>query len=619
MAPGSHTPPTSDRDRAPGNPPPPGDGYTRLHITPLDQELLKIVIPPSVLPGTRNISLHTIETFPERRYGFVDFPATEADKLRKKLHGSTLKGVKMRIEPARPEKQTQQQPDDDAAAAAAAAKQARPRKSPDGAETSKKRKRDPNLVEGVLLKDRKVKRGWTESADTKRKSRSERKPKSSGGKDRGSEEEEKKKKKKKTRQRSKYTEHDECLLKTRLPPNAAAADSGDNASGSNKKKKNKSKGGGGGGGGGGGREVTVHEFEKATRFPGFLKTAAPEASGSRAAEFVEGKGWIDEHGNVVEAVKQRAASAPASKQSAGSAEGKSIGAEESSDDGTSSSGASTDDDDTDGAADEEGGHHEKEDGGQNSESGLPDASAASPRHTHAEAGERNKRSQASQADADDSSTSSDDTSSSGGSSDNDHDSDEERNKGGPTDGDGAESRSDAPSSGPSPSPAGEIPPAPTTPSAKVHPLEALYKRPKLNVSVATGSQAGQPFSFFGGPGGETPLAAATALPMTPYTRQDFEYRSVRSAAPTPDTAHPSRAKNFWAPQDEEEAEPADEANEGGDASDAQPEKGQSASSEFQTWFWDNRRELNKSWMTRKKSAAKEKRHRENKARASRAI
>ncbi|KAF4469698.1 hypothetical protein FALBO_3406 [Fusarium albosuccineum] len=40
-----------------------------------------------------------------------------------------------------------------------------------------------------------------------------------------------------------------------------------------------------------------------------------------------------------------------------------------------------------------------------------------------------------------------------------------------------------------------------------------------------------------------------------------------------------------------------------------------SSSDFQAWFWDNRRELNRSWMKRRKTAAKEKRHRENKARA----
>ncbi|UKZ76429.1 hypothetical protein TrVFT333_004133 [Trichoderma virens FT-333] len=77
--------------------------FVRLHITPLDAELINVVIPASVRPSARNISYHTLETFPERRYGFVELPEADAEKLRKKLNGTTLKGCKMRIEKARPE------------------------------------------------------------------------------------------------------------------------------------------------------------------------------------------------------------------------------------------------------------------------------------------------------------------------------------------------------------------------------------------------------------------------------------------------------------------------------------------------------------------------------------
>ncbi|KAF4504610.1 hypothetical protein G6O67_008043 [Ophiocordyceps sinensis] len=103
--------------------------------------------------------------------------------------------------------------------------------------------------------------------------------------------------------------------------------------------------------------------------------------------------------------------------------------------------------------------------------------------------------------------------------------------------------------------------------------------------------------------------------MTPFTGRDFERRGVRSAAPTPDTAHPSRKHLLWATQGEDDED--DEDDEADEADEAQTQT--QDRSDFQTWFWDNRRELNRSWMTRRKTAAKERRHRDNKARASKAV
>ena len=74
----------------------------RLHITPLNPQLLPVVLPPSVLQQSSNISFHTIQTVPDKNYGFVDLPELEAAKIKKKLHGSLLKGFKMRVEEARP-------------------------------------------------------------------------------------------------------------------------------------------------------------------------------------------------------------------------------------------------------------------------------------------------------------------------------------------------------------------------------------------------------------------------------------------------------------------------------------------------------------------------------------
>ena len=76
----------------------------RLHITPFTAELHDRVIPPSLRPLAGNISYHTVQTFPERSFGFVELPSMEAEKLKKKLNGSTLKGTKIAIEEAKPPK-----------------------------------------------------------------------------------------------------------------------------------------------------------------------------------------------------------------------------------------------------------------------------------------------------------------------------------------------------------------------------------------------------------------------------------------------------------------------------------------------------------------------------------
>ena len=76
----------------------------RLHITPFTPALLKLYIPSSTLPFAKNISYHNLETFPEKGFGYVELPTMEAAKLKKKLNGSTLRGSKVRIEEAKPEK-----------------------------------------------------------------------------------------------------------------------------------------------------------------------------------------------------------------------------------------------------------------------------------------------------------------------------------------------------------------------------------------------------------------------------------------------------------------------------------------------------------------------------------
>lgn len=541
--------------------------YIRLHISPLDPELLKIVLSASTAPKARNISFHTIEAFPERRYGYVELPTMEADKLKKKLNGSVLKGTKVKVEKARPEQRIE--PTGELDKEDKELEKKKKKKSKESKEESRKRKRDPNIVEGVALTDRKVKRGWTEPANQRRKKSKQDKEKEKDGKYT----------EKKKRLKSNYTEGDECLLKTKVPPNLVSTLPGDDQPQKRKKK-------------GKGREVVVHEFEKTTKFPSFLKNSVAEGEVSTATEFVEGKGWVDENGNVVETVKEKKVveSAP-KKKKAKKATPPPV--EESDDDSTSSSGTSSS-----GSSDEEESEDEME----------VDAPVEDKKNKETKTTPQK-----------------DDESSSDESSD--EDAPEPPRQATPLSAIKADD-SRPMSSSSSRDLTIKIPP-PLTPSTKVHPLEALYKRSKSDENATTETPAkkeAEPFSFFGGGGDDddieeeedqdpTHQIIATPAPMTPFSRQDFEWRNVRSAAPTPDTAHPSRMRNFW-PEDEEEG---DEEH-GYDEEEGEKDvSGPQSSSDFQAWFWDNRRDLNRSWMKRRKTAAKEKRHRENKARASKAV
>jgi hypothetical protein len=92
----------------------------------------------------------------------------------------------------------------------------------------------------------------------------------------------------------------------------------------------------------------------------------------------------------------------------------------------------------------------------------------------------------------------------------------------------------------------KIPPA-TPGGLKVHPLKALYKRPQQDGDPIPSGTAPEPvpLSFFGkGDADDDTSTHTVQIPLTPFSCQDFESRSIRSAAPTPDTAYPSRMANF---------------------------------------------------------------------------
>ncbi|KAH6617665.1 hypothetical protein B0J18DRAFT_257855 [Chaetomium sp. MPI-SDFR-AT-0129] len=536
-----------------------GESYVRLHVSPFDADLLKVALSSAQLSKARNISYHALETFPEKRYGFVELPPEDAEKLKKKLNGSVLRGAKFRIEQARPPRFPSP------VAEAAMAKDKQHHSLAHGAispslnikdKTRKKKRKAEELTGVVLGDDRKIKRGWTHVDEPKEKKRSK--------KDKDS-----KKKAHKGQSKSKYTDHEECLIKTVLPTNATPLTDLEDTS-SKKKKKGKS------------REVVVHEFERTVKFPTFIKTADPARDAHAPVEFVEGKGWVKEDGDVVETVKVRP---PRSGKVLlrGKAKARIQDTE------------STDEEDKASSSDEASNNDADEVENDVSTAGSESTSNGSILDV--------------------------------GSSPS------------------SPTKSDAPrpqSSASAKSLSIKIPPA-TPNEPKVHPLEALYKRTGQAASETSQiAQTSQGFNFFGGSvdeseeetgnrgGGET---LGPQAPLTPFTRHDLELRGVRSTAPTPDTAHPSR--RYW-PWDgdngigaqaggegqvngEESEEDLDDHGELDDTALGVDEGKVKPASDFQKWFWENRGDLNRAWKKRRKVAGKEKRYRENKARMARAI
>jgi hypothetical protein len=157
------------------------------------------------------------------------------------------------------------------------------------------------------------------------------------------------------------------------------------------------------------------------------------------------------------------------------------------------------------------------------------------------------------------------------------------------------------------------------------------------------------------------MDTSTNEPLTPFTQKDLEWRGLRSAAPTPDTAAIGRRFSFdWRKgshekdeEDEDEdgsdieagkqlsnntkananlpdvAEEDNEASAGEDDSDADADATPSAKgkgkggagskepedekeeSEFGKWFWENRGDNNRAWKKRRRDTMKAKRLREN--------
>ncbi|KAJ5204108.1 uncharacterized protein N7498_004987 [Penicillium cinerascens] len=237
---------------------------TRLHIVPLTPDLLPSVLPPSLRQSATDVSFHSIPTFPENSYGYITLPTMDAEKIKKKLNGSILKGKKFKVETARPSKR-QRVEEEAAEVPAEEKKKSKKRKSKDV--------KDEMLDGYEISSDRKVKRGWTEPSKKERR-RSDKRNKDD--------------KKEKPQPKSKYTEKAECLFRTKLPPNRLSAEADDKKA----KKKKKSS-----------QESVVHEFAKTVTQPSFLRSTGEDVAPTTT--FEEGKGWVDSTGTMKEPASEK--------------------------------------------------------------------------------------------------------------------------------------------------------------------------------------------------------------------------------------------------------------------------------------------------------------------------
>ena len=551
----------------------------RLHISPFDAELLPTILPPPILKTATNISYHTLQAFPERNYGYVELPVMEAEKIKKKLNGSILKGSKMHIEAARPEN---------------ASKMAREEEGANETDSKKKKakktkaKREEGVLPGYELPmNRKVKRGWTEPPSKDKISKTL--------KDRGD--------KKAKPKKSSFTDKSECLFKTAVPPNATRLGNSSVVDGSKRKKRKR---------GESDRAIVVHEFENTIKHASFLRNDQIRAGNKAGSKFVDDVGWVDEDGNVVEAVPQtRKANMNGGKKNSPSSEKMKPNKERErnskvpaisrnqviEDDETSSSGISSSERDSDSEA--------RNKTNPSAASPVPKEGSKANSKANSEAGDNDTKTAPNLEGSPKQGTQTDQLNSL------------------------SITRSSA-----TPPPSSPQSPSNQLLERQVHPLEALFKRPTNPPSQTPKKPALEVRTSFSSlePGDPDAENGNTKLlvPHTPFTQQDIRQRRQRSAAPTPDTAAPGKTFNFGfgdAGDDEDERDDDVAEDAGEEASGAAPAgtqdtelpaaPGEKEESEFSKWFWEHRGETNRAWKKRRRDAAKEKRQKDNKERSRR--
>lgn len=544
----------------------------RLHISPFNPDLLSVVLPQTLLQHATNISFHAIQTSPEKNYGYVDLPAMDAEKLKKKLHGSILRGSKMRVDDARPEVKKAIKTDvENETPMEEGLVQDRPKGG------KRKVGKSDGVIPGVELPDgRKVRRGWTEPA-----------PSSAGSKAFKS-----KLKKHDTKPKSKpssFTTESECLFKTKLPPNAATNDTT-----AKKRKRDQPNG-----------DIIVHEYANTKKHAAFLRDNQGSAGVKLASEFVDGIGWIDQDGNILEEdpVQRRTRSTSIrnpdlrtnkAKTTLPEDVGGSLGIPSIHVSSVEKTNEAQDSDD------------------ETTTSGTSSSSASDD--------EGNELVQTPKGDIDAHPESSVDPVES---EDSDPDTVEHQAR-------GMSIKSNSPTAR-----APEVVPSVSSPEPNasrgdIHPLEALFKKPKVAASGTSRKPSlavSTSFNFFE-PDTEEGNDNSHLMPHTPFTQQDFRQRRQRSAAPTPDTAAPGRTfENVWetrsesddndddCDQNDDENEDDNSAENAVNENDHSEEKdgiGEKPESDFSKWFWEHRGETNRAWKRRRRDAAKERRHTVNK-------
>lgn len=505
----------------------------RLHVSPLTPDSLTAVLRPPLGDHATDISFHTLVTFSEKSYGFVTLPIEDAERLKKRLHGSVLRGMKMRVEEARPKTSLEMD-----------------YLKVDGMEKKREKKgtksktaspSDERALPGFELEaGRKVRRGWTEPEGGTRKESKKSKDTTVNKND------------KDTHKPASISGKEECLFKTQLPPNKREGAKTTKESDGKGKKRKRGKSNG---------DAVVHEFTKTEKHATFLRDKIDKPHSKTATEFVDGKGWVDTEGNVVdEGPAKRTRRASRAKADAELPKPSKVDLNDGDDDTSSSGNSSSEDAESE---EEEELHAIKPNGDTSSEALKPKGLGISST---------------------------------------------------------VERLSITRSSATPPPPLADIP-IPTLKSPEPHPLESLFKRPSAAASQTPKEkptlEVSTSFTFdIEGQDTESRLG----IPQTPFTQLDIRQRRERSAAPTPDTAAPGKTfGNVWgkpgssdiASGEDDEVE-EDQATMLRDMKKSPPKEGEE--SEWAKRYYEQRGEDNRNWKQRKREGTEEKKQSNNRKR-----
>jgi len=240
-------------------------GIVRLHITPLTPETTHSLLPPKILADkavVASMSFHTIPSFPEKSYGYLNCERDVADGIKKKLNGSLFRGVRVRVEDARPDTFVPGGVPDEGVEGKKE-KRKRAKKDSDGGRKKAKKNKEKDVVDGIELRDRKVQRGWgrppTIATPAKR----------DGKRD--------------------------CLFRLSAATSTLTVSASTTTSIERAKKKK--------------TDGIIKEFTHNTKFPQFLQgTSLEKDISATAATFDESLGWLNSTGTVIESAP--ASSAP---------------------------------------------------------------------------------------------------------------------------------------------------------------------------------------------------------------------------------------------------------------------------------------------------------------------